>query len=137
MAKSITKTSATTIDGKTVTLTSAQQLAIGNRKICTGGGAEGCMHIGPHAARWEGTAIWWDDNLVKHEIRLNLDRARANYFCRHCRQYLGCKSCIATVLLTEIFCLKCQEYANEYGFLHHGDRHQPIVEPEKEIGGRP
>lgn len=115
------------IGGQKVKLTKAQADRIGEFKVCAGGFGYGQKNIfgdngiGPHIARFVRRAVWYDEHLVGHELLFSKERARRAYSCRFCGRYMGCDRCLETVLLSEIECAKCNEYANEVGWWHHGN----------------
>ena len=120
------------IGGQEITLTAAEAREIGNFKVCAGGTFSHPENPRPHRAKWRGLAVYWTDQGERREMKLELPRARAMYFCRKCNRYMGCAKCIQTVLLGEIECFKCGIRANEIGLLHHGEpvRRDPVAAQE-------
>ena len=116
-----------TLGGQKFEITKSEADRIGNFKACAGGYGYGQKRIrgensvGVHVPRYIGLAVWYDENLIRHETRLSDEEAKQCYYCRLCGRYMGCDRCLDTSLLSEIECAICNEYANVVGYWHHGN----------------
>lgn len=108
-----------TVDGREVIITGRLRIKFwADKKICAGGIGFGCFYKDPHPVRLPTTYDDFSRNL--RGIHIEKADARAAYWCRKCKAYMGCGSCVDSGSLAGIVCTNCEDWANDIGEQVHG-----------------
>lgn len=108
-----------TVDGHEAIITGKNRIKfLEGKALCTGGIAFGCFYKELHPVRLPTTYDDHSRNL--RGIHIEKADARAAYWCRKCKAYMGCGGCIADGDLAGIVCTNCHDWANDISEQVHG-----------------
>lgn len=110
-------TELTTIDGRKALVVGQKEIKwLSGFKVCAGGIGDGCQKLPPH--RFRLALVYDDPTRGLKNIKLEKDDAREAYFCRRCKRFMGCMSCVGDI--ASLVCNNCKDWANDISETVHG-----------------